>query len=188
MNRTKWVVAILSLTVVACVFALLAKERISRDDIQYYVPWSIAKFLYPSDDVFVIYESPLKESHWIYDAGIVDANGDGLLDIFTTNHNWRQRLLLADGQGSYRDALSAWGLDQSHEFPGVEISTKPPEIDKSGVYIYWFNRHLYIRANKTGNLDQVDITLHAMPLPRSKYWKTADFILMRNTAKFSLHR
>ena len=162
MNRKKLVVAILTVTVLVTVFTMIAKERISRDDIQYYVPWSIAKFLYPSDDVFVDYESPLKESHWIYDAGIVDANGDGVLDIFTTNHNWRQRLLLADGQGGYRDVLSAWGLDQSREFPGIEISNIPPAIDNPGVYIYWYNRHLYIRTHHIENHTPVSITLHAL--------------------------
>ena len=162
MNRNKLVVAILTVTVLVTVFTMIAKARISRDDIQYYVPWSIAKYLYPSDEVFVEYESPLKESHWIYDAGIVDANGDGVLDIFTTNHNWRQRLLLADGQGGYRDVLSAWGLDQSREFPGIEISNIPPAIDNPGVYIYWYNRHLYVRTHDIANHTPVSITLHAL--------------------------
>jgi hypothetical protein len=92
----------------------------------------------------------------------VDANGDGVLDIFTTNHNWRQRLLIADGQGSYQDRLSAWGLDQSHEFPGIEISTIPPEITDPGIYIYWYNRHLYIRSYHLDNPEPVNITLHAL--------------------------
>ena len=162
MTRKMLFFTTLSVSILVLAVVMFATGRISRDDIQYYVPWAIVKFLYPSDDVFVDYESPLKESHWIYDAGIVDANGDGLLDIFTTNHNWRQRLLLADGQGGYRDALSAWGLDQSHEFPGVEISTIAPEIDKPGVYIYWHNRHLYIRTNKLKDHDPVAITLHAI--------------------------
>ena len=109
MSRIKLFVSILSVCVLLFAIALFATGRLSRDDMQYYVPWSIAKFLYPSDAVFVDDESPLKESHWIYDTGIVDANGDGLLDIFTTNHNWRQQLLLADGQGSYQEVLSAWG-------------------------------------------------------------------------------
>jgi len=164
MTRKILLVTILSASVLALIVSvfIFTTGRISRDDIQYYVPWPIAKFLYPSDDIFVDYEIPLTVSHWIYDAGIVDANGDGLLDIFTTNHNWRQQLLLADGQGGYREALSAWGLDQSHEFPGVEISTIAPEIDKPGLYIYWLNRHLYIQAHKMENHAPVSITLHAI--------------------------
>ena len=162
MNWKKRLVAILSVSILVFTFALFATDRLSRDDIQHYVPWSIAKLLYPSEDVFSEYGSPLKVSHWIYDAGVVDANGDGLLDIFTTNHNWRQRLLLADGRGGYRDALSAWGLDQSREFPGIEISTIPPNINNPGVYIYWYNRHLYIRTHDIEFPKPVTITLHAL--------------------------
>ena len=113
----------------------------------------LQNYCIPSEHVFADYDSPLKESHWIYDTGITDANGDGLLDIFTSNHNWRQLLLLADEQGGYKDVLSQWGLDQSQEFPGIEISTIPPELDKPGLYIYWYNRHLYIR---THNLQEQD--------------------------------
>lgn len=162
MRRIKLTVSILTLAGLVFFLALVTTERISRDDIQQLLPWQVARFLYPSDDVFSAYGSPLKESHWIYDAGIVDANGDGLLDIFTSNHNWRQQLLVADGDGGYRDVLTEWGLDQSRQFPGIEISNTLPVFEKSGIYIYWFNRHFYIRANKTGNLGHIGITLHAI--------------------------
>jgi hypothetical protein len=144
------------------VIALLAAGWFARNDIQYLLPWPVARLLYPADGVFIEHENPLKQSHWIFDAGITDANSDGLLDIFTTNHNWRQHLLLADGSGSYREALTDWGLDQSHEFPGMEISTTPPVIDKAGIYIYWYNRHLYVHSyNLPGNADTV-VRLHAL--------------------------
>ncbi|MDX2419357.1 MAG: CRTAC1 family protein [Xanthomonadales bacterium] len=162
MSRVKQIVAILFVIILVVATTLFATGRLSRDDIQRYVPWPIVKLLYPSEHVFIDYDSLLKESHWIYDTGIVDANNDGLLDIFTTNHNWRQQLLLADRDGGYHDALSAWGLDQSHEFPGVEISTLQPDIDKSGVYIYWYNRHLYIRTHHMDSHAPVSITLKAL--------------------------
>jgi hypothetical protein len=126
------------------------------------VPWSIAKLFYPSENIFQKYDSPLKESHWIYDTGIVDANRDGLLDIFTSNHNWRQQLLLADDQGGYRDALSQWKLDHSREFPGIEISTIPPVFDKPGLYIYWYNRHLYIRTHHLKDNRSASMVIHAL--------------------------
>ena len=160
MNRKKLFVTTLTVTVLA--FALFASDRISRDDIQNYVPWSIAKLLYPSQHVFIDYESPLKGSHWVYDTGMVDANGVGLLDIFTTNHNWRQQLLLADGQVGYQDVISTWGLDQSREFPGSEISYIQAETNNPGLYIYWYNRHLHIRAYQLKNHKPVSIPLHAL--------------------------
>ena len=162
MSRIKLFLVVLPVIALLLVSALFASGRLSRDDVQYYVPWSLARLLYPSENNFIDYDSPLKQSHWIYDVGIVDANGDGLLDIFTSNHNWRQLLLLADGQGGYQDVLSAWGLDQSREFPGIEISNVAPEIENPGVYIYWHNRHLYIRTYHTDVLDPPGITLHAL--------------------------
>jgi len=161
-NRIKLLVVILSVTILAVASTLLATGRLTRDNIQHYVPWSFARLLYPAENVFAEYDSPLKESHWIYDSGIVDANGDGLLDIFTSNHNWRQLLLLADGQGGYQDALSTWGLDQSREFPGIEISTLAPEFNNPGIYIYWYNRHLYIRSHQVEYNKPVSMTLHAL--------------------------
>ena len=80
---------------------------------------SIARLLYPSENVFEEYDSTLKESHWIYDTGIVDANGDGLLDILTTNHNWRQRLLLADGQVVIRMCFPNGALIKAASSPAL---------------------------------------------------------------------
>ena len=162
MHRFKLLVATLSVIILLATIVLFATGQLSRDDIQYYVPWPVAKLFYPSAHVFAEYDSPLKESHWIYDTGITDANGDGLLDIFTSNHNWRQLLLLADDRGGYRDVLSPWGLDQSQAFPGIEISTIPPELDKPGLYIYWYNRHLYIRTHSLQERDPVSVVLHAL--------------------------
>ena len=91
------------------------------------------------------------------DVGIVDANEDNLLDIYTSNHNFRQVLLIADGQGVYRDVLDEWALNQSQEFPGVELSYMAPKVDKAGLYVYWLGRggndelghNVIIRAHKT---------------------------------------
>ena len=162
MHRIKLLVSLLSAIIVVLLLVAFATGRLSREDIQSYVPWSVARLFYPSEHVFVDHDLPLKESHWIYDTGIVDANGDGLLDIFTSNHNWRQQLLLADSHGGYRDVLSRWGLDQSREFPGIEISTLPPVFDKPGIYIYWYNRHLYIRTHHLQGHKPFSILLHAL--------------------------
>jgi len=107
-----------------------------------------------SSDWFVEYSIPLKETHRLFDIGVVDANGDNLLDIYTSNHHFRQALLIADGQGGYRDVLSEWGLDQSREFPLAELSFSAPVVDKPGLYIYWFGTAFVIRAhniNETGH-------------------------------------
>jgi hypothetical protein len=88
----------------------------------------------------------MEVTHRFFDLGIVDANGDDLLDIYTTNHHFRQALLLADGHGGYRDVLSEWGLDQSHEFPLAELTFTAPVFDRPGLYIYWFGTQIVLRA------------------------------------------
>jgi hypothetical protein len=104
---------------------------------------------------------PANTSQDLMDIGVVDANGDDLLDIFTTNHNYRQSLWIADGHGGYRDSVSAWKLDQSPEFPELEVSQRDPEIDVPGVYIYWKERRwLIIRAHKTKAIGRVAGDLH----------------------------
>ena len=113
-------------------------------------------WLWRSRGSFAEYPIPFKATQLLMDIGIVDANGDDLLDVFTTNHNYRQDLLIAEGNGAYRDTLSAWGLDQSPEFPGVEIALTQPEMVAPGVYIYWKGRKtLTIRSYKIKEVGKV---------------------------------
>ena len=71
---------------------------------------------------FVEYPFPLAETHRLFDIGIVDVNGDDFLDVYTSNHHFRQVLLIGDAGGDFTDVLSEWGLDQSREFPLAELS------------------------------------------------------------------
>lgn len=113
------------------------------------------------------------ESHWftkihfphptmtyLYDLGVVDANDDGWLDIYTSNHNYRQMLLLADGRGGWRDALSAWGLDQDLKLPGTEQHRDPPTLDRPGLYIYWVGDVLNVVLHRAEEMGQVRGSLH----------------------------
>jgi hypothetical protein len=103
---------------------------------------------------FVPYPFPLTVSSRLFDMGVVDVNGDDWLDIYTSNHHFRQALLLADGKGGYRDVLSEWGLDQSREFPEAELSFVAPEPVEAGVYVYWFGTNVVIRTHRTKELGQ----------------------------------
>lgn len=109
---------------------------------------------------FIDYPLPIKESHRLFDLGIVDANGDGHLDIYTSNHHFRQVMLIADGLGGYHDVLSAWGLDQNLDFPKAELAYKAPILDKAGLYIYWFGAQLLIRAHKLEEIGSLQGTIH----------------------------
>jgi len=52
MHRFKLLAAILPVIVLLATIILFATGLLSRNDIQYYVPWPVAKLFYPSVDVF----------------------------------------------------------------------------------------------------------------------------------------
>lgn len=153
--------AVAVLTILVLFFAFYVKERITREVIHTYIPWTILKYFHSNKDTFVEYPLPQLQTRWLYDYGVVDANDDDLLDIYTVNHNWRQSLLVADGRGGYRDVLTEWGLNQSRDFPDIELSLTPPSVDKAGLYIYWLNEYLILQAHNMTTLGGVRGTLHA---------------------------
>jgi hypothetical protein len=107
---------------------------------------SVTRMLAGEGAWFAEQTPPIPSMPHIFDLGVVDADGDGRLDVFTSNHNYRQVLLLAEAQGGYRDVLTEWGMDQNHAFPGWEQSFTPPVMDKPGLYIYWLGETLSLRA------------------------------------------
>jgi len=121
----------------------------------------IDRFLGSEKDWFTADTLPLHDVAQIFDMGIVDANQDGLLDIYTSNHNYRQLLWIADGRGGYRDSLSEWGLDQIKAFPGWEQNTQAPLIDQAGLYIYWVGDTINIRAHDAAALTRIKMHLYS---------------------------
>ncbi|MGB5634139.1 MAG: hypothetical protein WBM86_15355, partial [Waterburya sp.] len=89
-------------------------------------------------------------SYDLFDLGVVDANSDGNLDLFTVNHSAAQSLKLGNGTGKFRDSLSAWNLDQDREFPQLEDSLAQPEFNQPGLYIYRKDKALYLHGYKLG--------------------------------------
>ena len=118
-----------------------------------------------SKKMFVEHKLPVGITYDLMDLGVADVDGNDLLDIFTSNHNSRQNLWVADSKGGYRDMLSAWGLDQDPAFPGIEISQAGPPIDKPGVYIYWQGRNshsqfpLVIRTHRIKEVGRLEGTI-----------------------------
>jgi hypothetical protein len=115
----------------------------------------------PSADGFVWHPFPVAEVQSPFDIGVVDANGDGRLDVYTSNHHWRQLLLEADGLGGYRDVLSAWGLDQNRDFPGLEHTATEPPFPHPGLYLYWRTDRLHLRAERVPKGAHWEATLHS---------------------------
>lgn len=135
-------VAILSIAVTA--LALMVYSV--RDDVK---P-SLSRLLAGESNWFVTQPLPLDRIEQIFDMGVVDANQDGFLDIYTSNHNYRQYLWLADGKGGYTDKLEAWGLSQVSDFPGWEQSMQAPVMDKPGLYVYWQGDSLHLVSRDAG--------------------------------------
>jgi ASPIC/UnbV protein/VCBS repeat protein len=76
----------------------------------------------------------------LYDLGVADANGDGLLDIFTTNHKFDSSLLAGDGAGGFTDVFASSGLSPTQEFPGYEDLHREPDRGAPGLYLYATDR------------------------------------------------
>ncbi len=124
--------------------------------------WTDAYWLWRSRGSFVEYAIPFRATQLLMDIGVVDANGDDWLDVFTSNHNYRQDLLIADGRGGYRDTLSAWGLDQNMEFPGFEIALTQPEVVNPGLYMYWKGRRIFtVRTHEIKDFGRLHIKLQS---------------------------
>lgn len=102
---------------------------------------------------------PLDVIPQIYDMGIVDADGDGRLDIYAINHNYRQVLWLATPDGKFRDVVGAWHLDQSTALPGIEQSMTAPIVDKPGLYVYWLGDTLHVQFHGIDKLGPAKVTM-----------------------------
>ncbi|MEN8129400.1 MAG: CRTAC1 family protein [Pseudomonadota bacterium] len=105
--------------------------------------------IFPAHSELVNHPVALSEYNW-FDVGVVDANGDTHLDIFTSNHNARQSLLVGDGKGEFRDVISAWRLDQAPSYPGLEDALATPRLGTRGLYVYWRERRLYLHVYTGG--------------------------------------
>lgn len=97
----------------------------------------------------------LASPHDVFDMGVADINGDGILDIYSTGHYTRDNLLLGDGKGNYTDALTRLGLDQSREFPYLEDMDADPVLQEPGLYIHRRRRLLIFRAHELDKLGTI---------------------------------
>jgi hypothetical protein len=70
------------------------------------------------------------------DLGVTDYDGDGDLDVFTTNHLSTQLLMANDGTGGFEDRLTEAGLNHTPAFPGWEDHEGAPDIDGHGLYLF----------------------------------------------------
>ncbi len=72
----------------------------------------------------------------LFDIGATDYDGDGNLDLFSTNHKARATLLGNDGSGNFTDQFSNAGLSPSPGFPGLEY-LRAPSMDDPAIYLWY---------------------------------------------------
>ena len=79
---------------------------------------------------FVSRPFALSDSHIVFDLGVgSDVDGDGVPDIFSTDHNALQTLRLGDGAMGLphgEDVLDALGLEQARPFPASRRRARLP--------------------------------------------------------------
>lgn len=110
---------------------------------------------------FIAESIPLS-SYKIFDMGIVDANGDGHLDVFTTNCQARANLLLGSEAGRYQDVSGAWGFQHTRAFPGFAMAAERPVMDKPGLYCFLLFRTLHLRAVNLPDALRISGTIKVM--------------------------
>lgn len=71
----------------------------------------------------------------LFDIGVADYDGDGLLDMFTANHKFHSAFLHNDGGGTFTDSTAATGLSPTPAFPGYE-DLREPVRSAPGIYVY----------------------------------------------------
>ena len=75
---------------------------------------------------------------YLFDLGVVDANNDGYLDVYTTNHDSEQTLALNDGLGFFTEnSFDDVGLSQCRDFAGIEPTAINPKPAVGKVAIFW---------------------------------------------------
>lgn len=76
----------------------------------------------------------LPQNH-LFDLGATDYDGDGNLDLFSTNHKTRAVLLQNDGTGNFTDRFGSLGLSPSPDFPGLEY-LRAPDMSQPAIYLW----------------------------------------------------
>lgn len=97
---------------------------------------------------FVKRNAPINDPR-LFDMGAVDMNGNGRLELWTSNHKFLGTLL-GGGPGKWRDLQGPSGFSQTPEFPGFEDLVNPPRPDRPGLFIWAESRV----KNESGDHEQ----------------------------------
>lgn len=81
----------------------------------------------------------------LFDFGVADINQDGLLDLFSSNCNFRPSILLNKGKMNFANATRELKLDLQPDLPDFACSMDPHKVVERGLYIFylWQKIHVY---------------------------------------------
>ncbi len=107
---------------------------------------------------FEIIPSPIHR-YQLFDIGITDINQDGLLDLFTSNCNFKPSFLINQRNFNFRNDTSSLKLDLLPEFPGFACSSTPPTISNPGLYIYYIWEKITFKYIKLPQIEKANAKL-----------------------------
>jgi ASPIC and UnbV/FG-GAP-like repeat len=92
----------------------------------------------------------LPSTMYLDDLGVADVNDDGLLDIYTTNHQAQPLILVNQQDGAFKNDVLRLRLGTAQDYVGADpnFNDMEPIFDRSGLYIYWHFGHLVVRAHR----------------------------------------
>jgi hypothetical protein len=90
----------------------------------------------------------LSSTQRLEDLGVADINGDGWLDIYSTNHHSRPSVLVNQNGSQFTEDVLSLNLGASRNYTGEEptVNDVQPITERPGLYLYWHLGHLIVRA------------------------------------------
>ncbi len=93
----------------------------------------------------------LGEAYSVFDLGVSDINQDGFLDIFSTNHNAGELLLINQQGKGFKDGVLELDFPQNYEVADQPAADPLANKKEPGLYIYWHNYELTITSQGLTN-------------------------------------
>lgn len=120
-----------------------------------------------ADAKFATVGSPL-DGYQTEDLGVVDVNGDGWLDVFSTHHDFAASLRLGDAGGGFADVSAAWGFGIDPDLPGLEAAWVV--LLHEGLHVFFKAQDLVVRRHGAAPGDPP--LRGRVVLPRRTEWVT----------------
>jgi hypothetical protein len=100
----------------------------------------------------------------LFDLGVVDVNGDGHLDLYSTSHTAGQTVRLGDGAWGFgTDAASEMGWDPDPQWPGIEHVGPPADMSVPGLYVWRGTvSKVVVRAVVGAEVSSIDATFRLL--------------------------